>query len=57
MRLFKIKMWVIDLDKPDYEQSSPICKELTIDKFLSAKYVKKILMEQFKKMLDKWEGE
>ena len=54
MKLYKIKMWVIDLDKPEYEQfeTKPIYKEIVLDKFLAKKFVEKVLIEQFRKMLE-----
>lgn len=59
MKLFKIKMWVIDLEKPEYErfEVQPISIDIVLDSFLSKKYVKKVLAEQFKKIIDKWEEE
>ena len=55
MKLYKIIMWVIDLDKPEYEQLDikPIYREIVLDKFLAKKFVKEVLIEQFKKILEK----
>ncbi len=52
---FRIKLWIIDLDMPDYEQLlvAPIYKEVVLEKGIPKKYVIKVLLEQFRKMLEK----
>ena len=51
---YKIKIWVIDLDKPDYEQLlvPPINKEVFLEKRIPKKHVITVLLEQIKKMLE-----
>lgn len=52
VKLYKIKMWVIDLDKPEYEQFEmpPIRAELVLDKRVPIKHVRELLEEKFAKM-------
>lgn len=51
---YRIKIWIIDLDKPDYEQLlvPPIHKEVFMKKGIPKKHVITLLLEQFRKMLE-----
>ncbi len=57
LRVFRLKMWVLDSLTDEQAEIRPICHQITVDDTAPPISVRKWLHQSLDKILDKWEKE